>query len=79
MNKKDLLKNIAESAYNIGFGAKVHFSTFDIVDKIPGFIGFLSLSIGILALFIPIFSAKLLSGSLIILGIISLLIDRYSK
>ena len=30
MTKEVLLKRIAESAYNVGFGAKKHFATYDI-------------------------------------------------
>nr|WP_232422483.1 hypothetical protein [Leptospira interrogans] len=52
MTKEDLLKNIAEMGYNVGYGAKVHFSTYDIVEKVPGAIGFISFVIGILSLFI---------------------------
>ena len=32
MDKDDLLKHIAETGYNVGFGAKLHFATYDIVD-----------------------------------------------
>jgi len=35
--KKDLfLKEVAESGYNIGYAAKKHFATYDIVEKAPG-------------------------------------------
>ena len=35
MDKNDLLKQIAEASYNIGYGAKKHFATYDIVEKVP--------------------------------------------
>lgn len=79
MKKEALLKSIAESGYNIGFGAKVHFATYDMVEKLPGFIGFLSLAVGILSLVNGFFSSKHLTVTLIILGIASILINLYSK
>lgn len=50
MDKDGLLKSIAEMGYNVGFGAKKHFATYDIVQKVPGAIGFVSMAIGIFAL-----------------------------
>ncbi len=43
MTKDDLLKDIAETGYNVGFGAKRHFATYNITQKIPSVIGFVSL------------------------------------
>ncbi|WP_061209307.1 SLATT domain-containing protein [Leptospira borgpetersenii] len=79
MTKEDLLKNIAEMGYNVGYGAKVHFSTYDIVEKVPGAIGFISFVIGILSLFIDFLTTKYLSSILTILGIVSLLLSLYNK
>jgi len=79
MEKKIILKQIAEKAYDIGFGAKKNFATYDISQKIPGFINFISLSIGILGLFIETFTVKHISASLIILGIISLYVSPYTE
>lgn len=77
MTKNDLLKQIAESAYNIGFGAKKSFATFDIVDKIPGILNFCALAIGILALFIDELNVKIVSATLIIFGVIGIYISKY--
>ncbi len=77
MTKNDLLKQIAESAYNIGFGAKKSFATFDIVDKIPGILNFCALAIGILALVIDELNIKVISASLIIFGVIGIYISKY--
>ena len=77
MTKEDLLKQIAESAYNIGFGAKKNLATFDIVDKIPGILNFCALAIGILALFIDELNIKIVSASLIIFGVIGIYISKY--
>ncbi len=77
MTKEDLLKQIAESGYNIGFGAKKSFATFDIVDKIPGILNFCALAIGILALVIDELNIKIVSASLIIFGVIGIYISKY--
>lgn len=77
MTKEDVLKQIAESAYNIGFGAKKSFATFDIVDKIPGILNFCALAIGILALVIDELNIKIVSASLIIFGVIGIYISKY--
>ena len=77
MTKEDLLKQIAESAYNIGFAAKKSFATFDIVDKIPGILNFCVLAIGILALVIDELNIKIVSASLIIFGVIGIYISKY--
>lgn len=47
MNKENLLKLIAESGYNLGYGAKKHFATFDLIEKLPGWLGFLAFAVGI--------------------------------
>ena len=77
--KKELLQQIARTAYNVGFGAKKHFATYDIVEKLPGIIEFLSISIGVLALVCDIFKVKLISAMLIIVGISSIYISKYDK
>lgn len=77
MDKKSLLKNIAESGYNVGFGAKKHFATYDILDKTPGAIGLFSTIFGIFALIYEQLSTKFLSASLVVLGIIGVYISFY--
>lgn len=79
MNKNDLLSRIADTAYNVGFGAKKHFATYDIIEKAPGWIGFISMSIGIFALFIDTLATKHISAILIVLGISGLLIESYGE
>jgi SMODS and SLOG-associating 2TM effector domain 6 len=79
MDKKNLLKNIAETGYNVGIGAKKHFATYDIVDKMPGAIGFVSTSFGIYALIFDGLSSKFLSASFAVLGIIGLYITFYDS
>ncbi|MBD2791367.1 SLATT domain-containing protein [Xenorhabdus sp. 42] len=75
MNKSDLLKSIAEKGYDIGFGAKKHFATYDIIEKTPGFISFISMAVGIYALCIDGLSDKLISATFIVLGIVGLYVN----
>ncbi len=77
MHKDDLLRSIAETGYNVGFGAKKHFSTYDIVGKVPGVIGFASFVVGIFALFMDSLSTKFLSAAFIVFGIAGMSISHY--
>lgn len=79
MNKDDLLKHIAETGYNVGFGAKKHFATYDIVNKVPGFINFFSLAFGIYALVFKELAADVLSATFLVLGIVGLYISVYEE
>lgn len=79
MTKDGLLKSIAETGYNVGFGAKKHFATYDIVEKAPGWIGFVSLAVGILSLVFEQLSAKLPSACLAIAGVVALYITFYDR
>jgi hypothetical protein len=79
MNKNDLLKSIAETGYNVGFGAKKHFATYDITDKIPGFIGLFSMVFGTYGLVVDELSTKIISASFIALGLIGLYISFYDS
>jgi len=78
MNKEDLLKQIADAAYNVGFGAKKHFATYDLVEKSPGIIAFSSMGVGIFGLVIDILSTKVLSATFLVLGIAGFYIERYN-
>ena len=77
MDRAGLLKCIAQAGYNVGFGAKKHFATFDTVSKLPGWISFMTLSVGVGGLFIPQLSAKVPSAVLIIAGIGALFVSFY--
>ena len=77
MKKDQLLKSIAETAYNVGFGGRKHWATYDIVDKVPGLIGFLSTAFGIFALIYDKLSEKSLSAAFIVFGLIGLYITFY--
>lgn len=77
MDKNRLLKLIAEKGYDVLFGVKKTFATYDMVSKGPGWIGSLSLSVGVLALIYDPLSAKLPSAILVLMGIASLYISFY--
>lgn len=77
MNKQELLKYIAIAGYDVGFGAKKHFATFDIIEKGPGWLGFVSLVGGIYGLFVPFWSLTHISAVFVIFGVISLYIGMY--
>ena len=77
MNKNDLLKVIAEKGYDIGFGAKKHFATYDVIEKAPGWISFISIAVGILGLIFSCLATKYISAVIIIVGISSLYINFY--
>lgn len=68
MNKDLLLKDIAESGYNIGYAAKKHLATYDIVEKAPGWISILSFAFGVLALVVPELDNKILAALLLIVA-----------
>lgn len=78
MDKKSLLKVIASSGYNVGFGAKKHFATFDMVEKIPGWIGLASLAAGVLALFIKELEEKYVTAAFTIIGIAAITFNSYN-
>ncbi|WP_447726263.1 SLATT domain-containing protein [Sphingomonas koreensis] len=77
MDKAGLLRTIAETGYNVGFGAKKTFATFDIVEKGPGWIGFVSLAVGVYALYVDALAAKFPSATLVVAGIGALYISFY--
>ena len=77
MNKASMLKSIADTGYNVGFGAKKHFATFDIVQKAPGWVGFISLAIGVYALVWDPLSSKFIGASVVVLGIDGLYVNLY--
>jgi hypothetical protein len=79
MKKNDLLKQIAERAYNVEFGACRNFATYDAVTKIPDLITVLSLIIGILGLVFNCLTVKWLSASILILSIIGLYVSRFTE
>jgi hypothetical protein len=77
MNRDQLLRSIAETGYNVGFGARKTFATFDIVEKAPGWIGISSFAAGIFALFNDQWAEKTPSALLLIIGVAALYFGFY--
>ncbi len=79
MNNNDLKKHIAETAYNVGYAAKLHFSSFELNEKLPSLISFISISCGIYALVYDELSTKFASSTLVILGVIGIYVSLKSN
>jgi len=79
MSKEKFLINLAETAYNTGFGAKKHFATYDIALKAPGLISFTSFSFGIFALIFDNLNIKAISATFLILGVSGIYITLYES
>lgn len=78
MNKTEALNYVATNGYNVGFGAKKHFATFDIIEKIPGIIGFFSILFGIISSnYLSLNLANHASVFLTIFGVVSVYISCY--
>lgn len=77
MKKEDLLQQIADKGYDVGFGAKKHLATYDIICKAPGWISFGSIVVGIIVLATNYELDSLSSALLIIFGISALYIEPY--
>lgn len=81
MDKTALLKNIASTAYNIGFGGKKHLKTYDIYSKFPRFLSIFTIIIGVFQLLnvykenFNVTAQDIISATLITIGIISLVLD----
>lgn len=77
MNREGLLRSIAETGYNVGFGAKKNFATHDIVQKVPGTLGLVSLLVGLYALIWEPLNAKWIAATMVAFGIVTLIITHY--
>jgi len=79
MTKQELLKYIAVAGYDIGFGAKKHFATYDIIEKGPGWLGFVSLVGGVYGLFVPFWATTHVAAVFVVFGVASLYIGFYGS
>ena len=80
MERNLFLRQLAENGYNVIYGAKKHFSTYDTVVKMPGRIAFITLAIGIWQIYKPSFPHNTeISLLLIIASIIALTISQYNS
>ncbi|KHJ37051.1 hypothetical protein PBAC_27550 [Pedobacter glucosidilyticus] len=80
MDKTNFLKTLAQKGYDIGFGAKKNFASFDIINKLPTWVGFISLAIGIIQIaYENMPFNKELSILLILVGIAIIYIDVFKN
>ena len=56
MNKNNLKRYIAKTAYNVGFGAKKNFASYDIVRNLNQYTSILSMIVAVLALVFEVFN-----------------------
>ena len=77
MQRDELLKCIAEVGYNVGFGAKKHFATYDIVEKAPGLISFIATAMGIYGLVWEALATKAVAATLTVVGVVGLYVMMY--
>lgn len=84
MNKTNLLQSIAQSAYDIGFGGKKHFITYDILRITPRAISVLTMILGVYQLLtwykenVTAGKQDFIAATLIAIGLIALVIDLLS-
>lgn len=79
MDKIQLKQYIARAAYNIGFGAKKNFASYDIIRNANDYISMISMAIGVLVLVFETFNEKTISALLLIAGIIGLYISKFES
>lgn len=77
MNREHLLKEIAVTGYNVLYSAKKHFATYDIVEKVPGWLTISTLAVGIFGLVIPALTNNLLSAAILVIGIASIYFNQF--
>jgi hypothetical protein len=74
--KTEILKQqIATTAYDVGFGAKVGFASYDTLRLAPGVISFLAVATGITGLIWPPASPQTISAFFLILGVLGIYIS----
>ncbi|MBB2481340.1 SLATT domain-containing protein [Bacillus sp. APMAM] len=80
IDKNSMLKQLAENGYNVGFGAKKHFATFDIIEKIPNAISLIVLLVGVGQLAYPNNHYNTgISTTLIMVSILALTISSFNS
>lgn len=78
MKKEDFLKRTAVAGYNVGFGAKKHFASHDMIVHTSGIINFIAIAIGIFSLIFPILAEKSVSAIIVLLGVIGVYMSQYN-
>lgn len=79
MTKDLLLKLIAEKGYDVLYGAKRNFASYDILNDIPKYSSFVSLIFGVLGLVYPDFATQIISVIMLLIGIVGMYYDAKSS
>ncbi|SDQ60386.1 hypothetical protein SAMN05428982_1774 [Pseudoxanthomonas sp. CF385] len=79
MNQDQLRKEIATTGYDVLYGAKKHFATYDLVEKAPGWITIATLGIGIYALFVPALNNRYLAAAVLLVGVASIYFNQFQS
>ncbi|HDS1132010.1 SLATT domain-containing protein [Stenotrophomonas maltophilia] len=77
MNRDQLLKEVATTGYNVLYSAKKHFATFDIVEKVPGWLTISTIAVGIFGLIIPALTNNYLSAAILVIGVASIYFNQF--
>jgi hypothetical protein len=78
LDKKTALLQIARVGYDVGFGSKKHFASFDLIEKAPGWLGLISLAGGLWALFVPALENKHIAATFILFSFVTFYINQYA-
>jgi hypothetical protein len=73
------MKEVATSGYNIGYAAKKHLATYDIVEKAPGWISVITLGFGVFQLVFSSLENHTLAATLVVIGISALYFNAYQE
>lgn len=79
ISKSTALLQIARVGYDVGFGSKKHFATYDLIEKAPGWLALVSLAGGIWALFVPAMENKHLAALFILFSFMTFYINQYAS
>jgi len=79
MDRSFFLKELAQSGYNIGYAAKKHLATYDVVEKAPGWVSLITVGFGIFALVIPALENRFLAAVLLLIGIAAFYFNSYQN
>ncbi len=78
IGKQTALLQIARTGYDVGFGSKKHFASYDLIEKAPGWLGLVALIGGLWALFVPAFESKHIAATFIVFSFVTFYINQYA-
>lgn len=75
--RDDFLDQLANFGYNVGFGAKKNFASFDMINTIPSMVTLASIVIGIMSLVFDSFAARHIAAYVTISGVVGVYIETF--